>query len=120
MSHFNFGTYQDSFIFENATKFVFRSEKCFVSGEIFGQPFAMRVNNGMASVILPGNDYEKTMDVSHVDRAGITDTCTFAQADWIFRELVSEWSFHPKVLIPVYPFSLPLTEYSDLDFPSVF
>lgn len=112
MSHSNFGTYQDSFIFENATKFVFRSEKCFVSGEIFGQPFAMRVNDGIASVILPGNDYEKEMDVSKVDNAGITDTCTFAQADWIFRQLVSEWSFQPQVLIPVYPFSVPVIKRS--------
>lgn len=105
MSHIRFGDYQDNFVFENATRFFFRPANCFVSGEIFGQSFIMRVNQGIAEVILPGNGYQRELDVSLPENGGVNNDCTIEQAEYIFRKLVSDWDFSPRVLSPVQPFA---------------
>lgn len=108
MSHSSFGDYKDNFVLENASSLFFRPENCFSSGEIFGQPFAMRIENGTATLILPGNDYESRLDVSLPENGGVeNDYCPLVHAGWIFKKLVSDWDFKPQVLIPVPPFSNP-------------
>lgn len=109
MSHSHFGDYKDHFVFENASSFFFSPKTGFVSGEILGQSFVMRIQDGMATLFLPGNDYENCLDVSLPENGGVKNTCTLDQADWIFRKLVSDWDFKPKALIPVAPFSHPAT-----------